>query len=258
MTLLGASALALGILSGGVQAKTVHYEINGKKYSYSTNNSAQAAEARKRIQAAKAFEAAKAKADAEKSKYPLVGAFGSKTQREAKEAEEKLQQLLSEKGTTDKNKDVAEENRPSAKRSEGRPGKRRSGEIKEASAVETSRQTAALTPEPASAVKAPVAPVVVATPVVAEPATVQSRTKKVKSVSFDVETGIKTTFMIDGSVEEEPFDSSALAQLAPEQSDANSLTAFVKQLRRVSPEESTGSIVTKTAQPAPEAQSPAN
>ena len=73
----------------------VYYEINGQRYSYSTNNRAQVKEARQRIDAANAAEAAKAKAQAERSANPLVAVFGSKVQSDAKEAEARAQQALS-------------------------------------------------------------------------------------------------------------------------------------------------------------------
>src|ERR671917_206509 len=95
LILLGASIITQGMMFSVAEARLVRYEINGKQYSYSTNNRAQTAEARKRIAAAKAVEAAKAKAEAEKAKNPLAAAFGSTTQKEAKEAEGRLQQILS-------------------------------------------------------------------------------------------------------------------------------------------------------------------
>jgi hypothetical protein len=117
-----------------------------------------------------------------------------------------------------------------------------------------SRQ-ASLTKDPQKAivvVRAPArpmrAPVSTASLVIAEPVDLQGRTK-VKSVSFDIQTGIKTTIMIDGAIEEEPFDSSVLSFLAPEPEKTNSLTAFVNQLRKVVPEEATGSIRTSVAEP---------
>ena len=96
LILLGASIVTHGMMFSGAEARLIRYEINGKQYSYSTNNRAQTAEAKKRIAAAKAAEAAKAKADAEKSKYPLTAAFGSQVQKDAKEADERLQKVLSE------------------------------------------------------------------------------------------------------------------------------------------------------------------
>jgi hypothetical protein len=79
---------------GSAQAKMVHYEINGQRYSYSTNNRAQVEEARKRISAANATDAARTKAEAERRANPLVRVLGSQTQREATAAEERLKQLL--------------------------------------------------------------------------------------------------------------------------------------------------------------------
>jgi len=239
LILLGASIVTLGTMSVGAEARLVRYEINGKQYSYSTNNRAQTAEAKKRIAAAKAAEAAKAKAEAEKAKNPLVAAFGSATQKEATEAHERLQKILSG---------------PTEYMAVSQPVRERS--------VETDKKTPDRQPAQASVAKPPQKPIaVVRTPpkpilasasiaslVIAESVDPHRRTK-VKSVSFDIQTGIKTTIMFDGTIEEEPFDSSALAFLAPEQEKVNSLTAFVNQLRKMAPEETTGSIRTTEAQP---------
>jgi len=66
--------------------------------------------------------------------------------------------------------------------------------------------------------------------------------RMVKSVTFDVEAGIKTTIMKDGSIEEEPFDSGMLSSLLSEHGSTNSLSAFVERLRKTSLPETTGSI----------------
>ncbi len=92
---LGALTAALMAAAPEARAKMVYYEINGQRYSYSTNNRAQVKEARQRIDAANAAEAAKAKAQAERSANPLVAVFGSKLQSDAKEAEARAQQALS-------------------------------------------------------------------------------------------------------------------------------------------------------------------
>src|SRR4051812_8347325 len=93
-TALGASVVVLAALASGVEAKTVFYEINGQRYSYDTNNRQQTAAARKQIEAAKAVEAAQAKASAERASNPLVAIFGSQAQREAAEAQAKLQEVI--------------------------------------------------------------------------------------------------------------------------------------------------------------------
>src|SRR4051794_24345311 len=99
---LGASVVALGTLVGGVEAKTVFYEINGQRYSYDNNNRQQTASARKRIEAAKTAEAATAQAAAERASNPLVAVFGSQTQREAEVAQAQLQQIIAEQEAADK------------------------------------------------------------------------------------------------------------------------------------------------------------
>jgi hypothetical protein len=249
VVVLGVSMVAFGGLSSGAQARKVYYEINGQRYSYSTNNAAQTAEAKKRIEAAKAADSAKAKAEAEKSQSPLKAVFGSPTQREANKAQKKLEELMSGKSPdTDTTADTSQSSAP--QQADDQRGKRLKV-VREASAAPTLRTVPPVVGMPMAPTNTPVnTPVATAAPAVAEPVDLQHR-MKVKSVSFDVESGIKTTIMVDGTIQEEPFDSGVLSALVPEQEEKNSLTAFVKQLRRV-PEEVTGSIRTSVAYPVPE------
>jgi hypothetical protein len=238
LILLGASILTHGMMSNGAEARLVRYEINGKQYSYSTNNRAQTAEAKKRIAAAKAAEAAKAKAEAERTKNPLAAAFGSTTQKEAKEAEDRLQKILSG---------------PTEYMAVSQPVRNRVGNSDKKPEDTQPRQVATKPPQkPIAVIRTPARPVLAAAAtgalVIAEPVDPQPQVK-VKSVSFDMQTGIKTTIMINGEIEEEPFDSGAVAFLAPEPKKSHSLTAFVNQLRKMVPEEMTGSIRTSEAEP---------
>src|SRR4051794_25797083 len=66
----GVLAVALWATLSTAEAKLVRYEINGQRYSYSTNNRQQVREARHRIQAAQ-------QAAAERAANPLVRLFGS-------------------------------------------------------------------------------------------------------------------------------------------------------------------------------------
>jgi len=251
---LGASVIMLCVASTGVEARMVTYEINGKQYSYSTNNRAQTALAKKRIAAAKKAAAAKAKADQEKAKHPLVAIVGSATQQEAKEAQEALNALLGEKAEVA----AAEvETSPAAERRVDRREKRRDDrkndikrEVATASAPQRRTEKAAA-PTPPAPAPAPTHVAAASTPPALPAQASPPHPSKVRSISFDVETGIKTTIMVDGAIEEEPFDSSVLPHLAAEQGRASSLMAFVKQLRKAAPEETTGSI-TATAFPPPQ------
>jgi len=92
---LGAVAIVFLVLTPEARAKMVYYEINGQRYSYSTTNRREMQRARQLINAANAWDAAKAKAQAERSVNPLVAIFGSTAQREAREAEARVQQVLS-------------------------------------------------------------------------------------------------------------------------------------------------------------------
>lgn len=232
--LLASSGILIGMASHGAEAKKVTYEIDGKRYSYSTNNRAQTAEARARIEAARVAEAARARAAAEKGQNPLAAVFGSQAQRDAVEAQNRLQHVLLNGGSTTEAPKVFPERRSA----------RRGKSTSEVRTVAAPPRTASAQ-EPSPALNTPAA---MAPPAIAEPLIQGDRARKVKTISFDVQSGIKTTVMMDGAVEEEPFDSSVLAQLAPVQGDASSLTAFVKRLRdgaQAQPEEATGSIQPK-------------
>jgi hypothetical protein len=239
--LLASSAILVGVASHRAEARKVSYEIDGKRYSYSTNNIAQTAEAKARIEAARAAEAARAKAMAEKGENPLATVFGSQAQREAVEAQNKLEYVLVNGGSSTEIPKASPERRSAWR---GKPAK-------DAKTGAAPLRTAP-SREPSPALKTLVA---IAPPAIAEPLSQEDRARKVKTISFDVQSGIKTTVMIDGAVEEEPFDSSVLAQLAPNQGESHSLMAFVKRLRpalQPRSEEATGSI-----QPKPEAEASA-
>jgi hypothetical protein len=227
LALIGATAIALGMTVQSVEAKKVTYEINGKRYSYSTNNRAQVAAARKRIEAAKAAEAAKA----ERANNPLVSIFGSQVQREAEESKARVEQLAIEKGKLPVLKiSPAANSEPSKK------------DAKEKT------HTAAMQPEQVR----PKPILVAATMPVAAIALLNAKspmTPMVKSVYFDAESGIKTIVMTDGSIHEESFDSTVLSRLASDDGGPNSLTAFVNQVRKAYPVETTGSTLIRTAQP---------
>ena len=91
----GVVAFAICVAAGSAQAKLIRYEIDGKRYSYSTNNIQQTREARQRIEAANAAAAARARAEAERAANPLARIFGSPAQRQAAEARSRLDQAVS-------------------------------------------------------------------------------------------------------------------------------------------------------------------
>lgn len=230
---LGASVLALHLMSGVAEARKVSYEINGKRYTYDTNDPYQVESARKRIEAANAADAAHAKAEAEKASMPLVSVFGSQAQKEAAEAKAQLEKVLAEQEAADA---AQKQERSAAKETQNR----RQGEDEARApdpdpepdiAAEKSKSAALDRPQPANVTR---------TEPPAEAPTSDTR-PMVKTVSFDMESGIKTTIMSDGTIQEEPFDSNMLAKLAFEQDGTGSLTEFVNQIRKVSPEDTTGS-----------------
>src|SRR5829696_8410176 len=90
-----AAGLASLAMLGGAEAKMVRYEINGRRYSYNTNNREQVEEARRRIAAANAADAARLKAEAERASNPLARVLSLPAQREATEAQARLRHVLS-------------------------------------------------------------------------------------------------------------------------------------------------------------------
>jgi hypothetical protein len=198
-----AMALSLGAMLGGAQAKMVHYEINGQRYSYSTNNRQQVEEARRRISAANAAEAARAKAEAERTANPLVKVFGSQAQREAAEAQARLQQLLGSQPGTTTGLPSPRGGAATARAEPAAPGNA------EREPSRPKRRTASPAEEPVAAA----APKGVA----AARSSAGSRPATVQAVHFDPDSGIKTVYMTDGTVHEEPFDGGTLSGMGASQ-----------------------------------------
>lgn len=237
LPLAGLAILALGAVAGGAQAKMVTYEVDGQRYSYSTNNLQQTAAARRHMEAAKAAAAAKAKADAERAASPLTAVFGSQTQREAAQARAALEQARPGAATAVATP-TPQNTAASASEESAKPAASPSGKLaRRLPDAEPARDQASEKPVKTVGVTQP-AP---AQPVPAQPAAPKPGPARIKSVSYDAVSGIKTTFMMDGSIREEPFDGSALPSVASEVSDAASLTAFVEQVRPLAPIETTGS-----------------
>ena len=120
----GVVALAICATAGSAQAKLVRYEIDGKRYSYSTNNIQQTREARQRIEAANAASAAKARAEAERAANPIVRIFGSRAQQEAAETRARLEQSVGSSVAPQENADFESTSSVRRSRAESRRSKR--------------------------------------------------------------------------------------------------------------------------------------
>ena len=266
----GVLAVALWATLDTAEAKLVRYEINGQRYSYSTNNRQQTREARQRIQtaqeaaqAAQEAATATAQAAAERAANPLVRLFGSRTQTNAAEAQARAQQVLTQlpraiDATGSVGSSRAERRRggaePRAERSRARREARAEARQKRLSQtpqllddetagkaktpakhqrrIQEARAEPATTRSDTSAERltatdakraewASLAPHVAASAPSPIPEPVGSRTGQkpvIKSVSFDLASGIKTVFMTDGTVHEEPIDSSTASKLSTEPS----------------------------------------
>jgi hypothetical protein len=218
---LGISIVALTVLASHVEAKTVFYEINGERYSYDTSNRQQAAAARQQIEAAKTVEAARAKAAAERASNPLVAIFGSQTQREAAEAQARLEKIL------------ADQQQAAAARKSQRPLPIAKDDGVTKSAEQKPGETAgAIQREPTTvaAIAAAQSPRLQPAPDLrgaGEPAQSNGALRAaIKSISLDAETGIKTIFRVDGSIHKELFDPSVLSKLDPDQRSASAVSTM--------------------------------
>jgi membrane protein involved in colicin uptake len=234
MVCLGASAAALWAMTCGAEAKKVYYEIDGVRYSYSTNNRQQVREARERINAANAADAAKAKAQAERAANPLAALFGSPAQTAAKEAESRARQAVAggQSGAAAPAETAAPESRREARRSRRETRRERALARAERPAVQASVAAK-------SAVMPSAATTGAVTAVAKSPAPAGAPAPGVKSVFYDLSSGIKTVQMSDGTVHEEPFDAATVPSLG---ADPGNLTDFVNGLRKPAPEDATGTV----------------
>jgi NADH dehydrogenase/NADH:ubiquinone oxidoreductase subunit G len=235
LTTLGASVVALGAFLGGVEAKTVFYEINGQRYSYDTNNRQQTATARKRIEAAKTAEAATSQAAAERASNPLVAIFGSQTQREAEAAQAQLQQIVAEQEAAGKRQPAVQATKDDsvAKLANGQAGETSVKEREPAAAVATAATQPAAVHPIAQDLRDP-----------ADPARPEGLSRAaIRLISLDAETGIKTVIRVDGSIHEELFDPSVLSTLDPAPRSGGSTRKAIgaNQSPKVLPDEMTGS-----------------
>jgi NADH dehydrogenase/NADH:ubiquinone oxidoreductase subunit G len=236
LMMLGASVVALGAFLGGVEAKTVFYEINGQRYSYDTNNRQQTATARKRIEAAKTAEAATAQAAAERASNPLVALFGSQTQREAEAAQAQLQQIVAEQeAAAGKRQPAVQATKDDsvAKPANGQAGETSVNEREPAAAVAIAATQPAAVHPIAQDLRDP-----------ADPARPEGLSRAaIRLISLDAETGIKTVIRVDGSIHEELFDPSVLSTLDPALRSVGSTRKAIgaNQSPKVSPDEMTGS-----------------
>jgi len=200
---LGVATVALGV--SVAEAKMVRYEVNGQRFSYSTGDRAQFELARQRINAANAAVAARAKANAELAANPLVRAFGSQSQNEAKAAEANLSQVFATAPRTSE---------PSPRY--------------EPTPIVTGRSSSSRTPPsalPSAESREPVrhASRAISTasvdqelvrPPRREPKLIEPTFRpKVQAIVFDFASKIRTVLRADGTVEEEPFESAAAEKL---------------------------------------------
>jgi hypothetical protein len=217
-----AGALAVGlVLAVGAEAKSVSYDIEGQRYTYSTNNREQAAVARERIAAARAAADARARAEAERSANPLVGVFGSDAQKQAAAADARLRDTLAR--TTPVEPSAVREPRraPAAKVAVAEP--KPAARPAKAAAPRT-------TPDPVNtgslAVREqpsqrPRESAQAARPVPAAP--------KVEAIVFDFASGIKTIHMTDGSVDEDVFDRTMAASLKRAHAAGGPRVSFINE-----------------------------
>jgi hypothetical protein len=218
----GTFALVFGVLTECVEAKTMAFEVAGRRYSYETSKVQQVAAARKLIEVANAADAAKATADAEREANPLVKIIGSPAQKAATEAQARLAEAIA----TYEQETAAMQRQPASP--DVGAGKRGSA----------TRERAGLRTTPAPSGQADTSKDEPAAPKVSQEATAARSTSSnpvqpqpaVKNVFTDVSSGIKTIFMTDGSIREEPVNGSK-SSISSDGGDASASTGSINRAR---------------------------
>jgi hypothetical protein len=193
---LGVATVALGV--SVAEAKMVRYEVNGQRFLFSTKDRAQFELARQRINAANAAVAARAKANAELAANPLVRAFGSQSQNEAKAAEANLARVLATAPRHEQTPVVT--GRSSSRRTPQSP-------LPTANSREPVRQAS-------RAISTAAVDQELVRPPGSEPKLVEpTSSPKVEAIVFDFASKIRTVLRTNGTVEEEPFESAVAEKL---------------------------------------------
>lgn len=206
-------ALMVGLAASGAQAKSVGYEVDGQRYTYSTNNREQAAVARERIAAARAVADARAKADAERAANPLVQVFGSQAQRDVSAAETRLREVMASTAAPASRPAPAQ---PDVARAERKPAPARPVHVARRPVQDPADTGSLEKPSSRPAAKKDEARAVPAAP-------------KVKAIVYDFASGIKTIHMADGSVDEDVFDGAMAASLKRSQRPGGPRISFVNE-----------------------------
>ena len=220
LVVLLTASLSLGAMMCCVNAREARYEIDGQRYSFDTNNRQQAAQAWQRINAATAAYRARAKASAELAANPLVGVFGSEAQREANEAQARLELIMRQSPPTAQRqieRGGAAQHRPPTPQNSGIPERRPAvlqaqGPTAKRDVADQPREAQPRSQEDAVFARGP-------------------QHLAVTWISFDLQSGIKTVHLDDGTVHEEPFDPSAFENLGSTQPRDGTLIDFVDRIQ---------------------------
>ncbi len=222
----GTFALVFSVLAECAEAKTMVFEVAGRRYSYETSKVQQVAAARKLIEAANAADAARAAADAEREANPLVKIIGSQAQKAAAEAQTRLAEAIS----TYEQETAAMQRQPA---SQDVGADKRGSATREQAGLRTvptpSGQAATRQDEPAARKVSQEA--IAARSTSSNPGQSQPQAQPtVKNVFSDVSSGIKTVFMTDGSIHEEPIDGTT-SSTSSDGGDASASTGSINRAR---------------------------
>jgi len=243
MCLIGAGFILVG-MAAPVEARVLRYWINGKAYLYDTGDPQQVERASQRIAAAKAAYAARVRADAELASNPIVNVLGSPAQKEAAAARARFEQVLSEEGRPPAAASAARGERPTSRKIARANSVRRLSTVKTTPNRDIARDKTQLAlnagPDGPRPIGEPPSEAPLAREVTLNPAptwtNLQAAPKpSLKSITFDLSSGIKSVQMTDGTVHEEPLDSSIVAKLGQLEPAAGSLNAFLEQVRGTRP-----------------------
>jgi hypothetical protein len=195
------SALSFVGMIDRAHARIRSFEVVGRQFSYETTRPQQVAAARQLIAAANAADAAKAKAEAELAANPLAKLLGTQAQKEAVEAQAMLDQAIA----ASKLDNGLQQQQPGRQgqvverstATENQPSQSATAPVEKRAASNKGREADERATEAASSARASAA---------SEPQGRGRHQPPVKSVFLDADSGIKTIFMADGSIHEEPID----------------------------------------------------
>jgi hypothetical protein len=204
-------ALTFAGIAAPAEAKIIQYEISGRVYSYNSQSRTQIEAARVRINAANRADELREQARAERESNFFVRLFGSPMQTAAMQAEAELQRALTMPASTEVRQRIVYAPEPTQ------------GSSRTSQRAAKGERTQVVTSKGKTRRVAVARVITTPTHITIEPMRA-TRNSAVSSVTIDVDSGIQTTMMRNGSVRQQPVERSLYKE-------DPGLSSFVDQVR---------------------------